>query len=178
MAALRAVVLWTAAVSRTAAARPRRLAAVAPQLNITASALFDSALFDVPRGGAVGPDLPRGGGEDGAVAHPTSLQELRLLCEKESGVAVVDFSATWCGPCQKIAPVFEKLAEGVPDALFAKVDVDEVSDASQHYGVSALPTFLIFKNGKEVARIQGADEAALRAALEKAGAPPPKNDIF
>jgi len=58
------------------------------------------------------------------------------------------------------------------------VDVDEVPDVSQHYGVSALPTFLIFKNGKEVARIQGADEAALRAALEKAGAPPPKNDIF
>ena len=44
--------------------------------------------------------------------------------------------------------------------------------------MSALPTFLVFKDGKEVARIQGADEAGLRAALDKAGCPPPKNDIF
>ena len=51
-------------------------------------------------------------------------------------------------------------------------------DASQHYSVSALPTFLVFKDGTEVARIQGADEAGLRAALDKAGCPPPKNDIF
>ena len=43
--------------------------------------------------------------------------------------------------------------------------------------VSALPTFLVFKDGKEVARIQGADEAGLRAALDKAGCPPPKNDV-
>jgi len=119
----------------------------------------------------------RGGASD-AVAQPTSLEELKLLCEKEEGVCVVDFGATWCGPCQKIAPVFDALAEGCPDALFAKVDVDEVPDASQHYGVSALPTFLVFKDGAEVARIQGADEQGLRAALDKAGCPPPKNDIF
>ena len=119
----------------------------------------------------------RGGASD-AVATPTSLNELQLLCEKEEGVCVVDFGATWCGPCQRIAPVFDQLAEGCPDALFAKVDVDEVPDASQHYSVSALPTFLVFKDGKEVARIQGADEAGLRAALDKAGCPPPKNDIF
>ena len=119
----------------------------------------------------------RGGASD-AVATPTSLNELQLLCEKEEGVCVVDFGATWCGPCQRIAPVFDQLAEGCPDALFAKVDVDEVPDASQHYSVSALPTCLVFKDGKEVARIQGADEAGLRAALDKAGGPPPKNDIF
>ena len=118
------------------------------------------------------------GGASDAVATPTSLNELQLLCEKEEGVCVVDFGATWCGPCQRIAPVFDQLAEGCPDALFAKVDVDEVPDASQHYSVSALPTFLVFKDGKEVARIQGADEAGLRAALDKAGCPPPKNDIF
>ena len=118
------------------------------------------------------------GGASDAVATPTSLSELQLLCEKEEGVCVVDFGATWCGPCQRIAPVFDQLAEGCPDALFAKVDVDEVPDASQHYSVSALPTFLVFKDGKEVARIQGADEAGLRAALDKAGCPPPKNDIF
>ncbi|KAH8052303.1 hypothetical protein JL721_10943 [Aureococcus anophagefferens] len=78
----------------------------------------------------------------------------------------------------KIAPVFAKLAEDVPEALFVKVDVDEVPDASAHFGVQALPTFLLLKDGKEVARFQGANEPELRRQLELNGCPPPKNDIF
>ena len=89
-----------------------------------------------------------------------------------------DLGRCRCGPCQKIAPVFAKLAEDVPDALFVKVDVDDVPDASQHFGVSALPTFILLKDGAELARLQGANEPGLRKALEDAGCPPPQNDIF
>jgi len=120
--------------------------------------------------------IPRGGAGD-AVAHPTSLAELTLLSERP-GVVVVDFSASWCGPCQKIGPVFAKLAEDVPAALFVKVDVDEVGDASAHFGVAALPTFIVFEDGVEKTRFQGADEASLRQALDDRGCPPPRNDIF
>ena len=119
----------------------------------------------------------RGGDGGDAVAHPTSLAELTLLTERP-GVVVVDFSATWCGPCQKIGPVFAKLAADVPGALFVKVDVDEVPDASAHFGVAALPTFLVFRDGAEKTRFSGADENALRQALDDAGCPPPRNDIF
>lgn len=122
-------------------------------------------------------DVARGGAGD-AVAHPTSFEELKLLSETAGKLVVIDFSATWCGPCQKIAPVFAKLAEDVPEALFVKVDVDEVPDASAHFGVQALPTFLLLKDGKEVARFQGANEPELRRQLELNGCPPPKNDIF
>ena len=51
-------------------------------------------------------------------------------------------------------------------------------DASQHFGVSALPTFILLKDGAELARLQGANEPGLRKALEDAGCPPPQNDIF
>ena len=157
---------WTHLLALLAAASARKPLSPSPRTPRHLSKQKQRARLDI-----------RGGASD-AVATPTSLNELQLLCEKEEGVCVVDFGATWCGPCQRIAPVFDQLAEGCPDALFAKVDVDEVPDASQHYSVSALPTFLVFKDGTEVARIQGADEAGLRAALDKAGCPPPKNDIF
>ena len=131
--------------------------------------LARKAVFHIPSGGE--------SGDDDAVAHPTSFQELKLLSEKD-GVVVIDFSATWCGPCQKIAPVFSKLAADVPSALFVKVDVDEIQEASQHFGVSALPTFIVLKDGTELTRFSGANEPALRKALEDAGCPPPQNDIF
>ena len=114
---------------------------------------------------------------------PRTVQQLRSIEEWDAVIAsptpiLVDFAAAWCGPCQAIAPHFRRLAEHATALTLFRLDVDEVPDASQHYSVSALPTFLVFKDGKEVARIQGADEAGLRAALDKAGCPPPKNDIF
>ena len=100
-------------------------------------------------------------------AHPTSLAELRMLC-KGPGVSVVDFGASWCGPCQQIAPVFDALVESCPHC-FAKVDVDDLPDASAHYSVSALQTFLVFKDGAEVSRVEGADEDGLMQALGGVG---------
>lgn len=90
-----------------------------------------------------------------------------MLC-KGPGVSVIDFGASWWGPCQQIAPDFDALAEGCPHC-FAKVDVDDLPDASAHYGVSALPAFLVFKDGAEVSRVEGADEDGLMQALEGFG---------
>ena len=109
-----------------------------------------------------------------ALHHPTSLSELQSLFQSTTYVAV-DFSADWCGPCKQIAPIYQSLAakHSVPGVLaFAKVDVDRAQDIAAAYRVSAMPTFLFFKEGKQVAvngqvAIQGADPRALGAAAEK-----------
>lgn len=69
---------------------------------------------------------------------------------------LVDFWATWCGPCQMIAPVVEQVAEEYKDVLsVAKLDVDANQRTAMTYGVQSIPTLLIFKDGKEVKRLVG-----------------------
>ena len=75
---------------------------------------------------------------------------------------VVDFTATWCGPCQRIAPVYEALSKEYPQVAMVKVDVDENQETAQECGVSAMPTFKGYKNKREIFSVRGADEASLR----------------
>ena len=89
---------------------------------------------------------------------------------------IVDFSATWCGPCQRMAPVVEKLArEGVP---IKKVDVDQRGDLKLKYRIERLPTVILFVDGKEVSRHIGAmPESELRSLAAQIPAPrPPATD--
>lgn len=73
-----------------------------------------------------------------------------------SGLVVVDFSAVWCGPCQMLAPVFEKIAEKYADTVkFFQVDVDEEQDLAIQFKVQGVPTLVFFKDGKEVERHTG-----------------------
>lgn len=72
-------------------------------------------------------------------------------------LVVVDFYATWCGPCKMIAPKLGELSTQYEDkAVVIKVDVDECEDIAVEYGVSSMPTFLFFKNGKVVKTFSGA----------------------
>ena len=74
--------------------------------------------------------------------------------------AMIDFSAVWCGPCQILAPVMEKLAEQYDGkAVVAKVDVDEQQMLAIQYGVMSVPTVLFLKNGEEVGRLVGVQPA-------------------
>jgi thioredoxin 1 len=82
------------------------------------------------------------------------------------GVAVIDFFATWCGPCNRIAPSYEKLGELFPGVQFFKVDVDESEEVVKQFDVEALPTFVILKDGLEKGRVKGADLTAVIKALE------------
>ncbi|KAL1587394.1 hypothetical protein WHR41_03915 [Cladosporium halotolerans] len=85
----------------------------------------------------------------------------------EKGLMVVDFFATWCGPCKVIAPQVVKFSNNYTSARFYKVDVDEVPEAAQEHSVRAMPTFLLFKDGGKVGEVVGANPAALEAAIKE-----------
>ena len=86
-------------------------------------------------------------------------------CIQENALVVVDFTASWCGPCRFIAPKFEEMSHEFEQVVFVKVDVDDNEETSAHMGVQAMPTFMFFKHGKKVGECRGANEAAVRQQL-------------
>jgi len=79
---------------------------------------------------------------------------------------VVDFTAVWCGPCQRIAPAYAALADEFADrATLVKCDVDVLGDLAAELGVTSMPTFLFFRDGEVIDSMRGADEAGLRALV-------------
>jgi thioredoxin 1 len=102
----------------------------------------------------------------GGVRQLQDAEEWETL-QEEAGdkLIVLDFTATWCGPCQRIAPAFAAMADEMPDVIFVKADVDELGDFAAEMGVSSMPTFLLFRGGEEVATMRGADEEGLRALI-------------
>lgn len=68
---------------------------------------------------------------------------------------LIDFWATWCGPCQMQGPIVEGLSEELTDVLVGKVNVDEEPDLAERYNVMSIPTLLVFKNGEVVQKAVG-----------------------
>ena len=92
-----------------------------------------------------------------------------VLATKNTPV-MVDFWATWCGPCRMVAPVIEQVAEEYEGrAIVGKVDVDECGDLAMRYGVMSIPTVMVFVNGQPVAKqIGAAPKTTYAAMLEQA----------
>ena len=101
-----------------------------------------------------------------------SLEETQeILSKAEEKLVVIDFTASWCGPCKLIAPIYKELSDleeikrwGV---IFLKVDVDENEDTAKVYDVKAMPTFLFIRNGEVVDRLMGANAARLKEMIEE-----------
>ena len=70
--------------------------------------------------------------------------------ETAKGKVLVDFFATWCGPCKMLSPILEKVASEHEDLTVLKVDVDEVGDVATKYGIRSIPTLILFENGQPV----------------------------
>ena len=81
---------------------------------------------------------------------------------------VVDFWATWCGPCRMIAPTVEELAAETEGVTFAKVNVDENPDVAMGLGIQAIPTLFLFRDGRAVDKVVGVQsKQALKAMIDR-----------
>ena len=99
------------------------------------------------------------------VGNETTFDEKILKTDRP---VLVDFWAPWCGPCKMAGPEVEAVAEAAADkAIVAKVNIDELPDLTDRYNVKAVPTFIVFRDGKEVQRFTGyKTRKDLLAALE------------
>lgn len=84
-----------------------------------------------------------------------------------SRVVLVDFFATWCGPCQMLTPVLEKISNSRADFDIVKVDIDQAMNLANKYKIQVVPTLLVFKDGKIVNQTQGyLDENGVLSLVE------------
>ena len=102
-----------------------------------------------------------------AVEH---LNDSNFAEKTANGIALVDFFATWCGPCRMLGPVIEEIG-AESDGSFAvyKVDIDECEDIAMDFGIMSVPTVVVLKNGVEVERMIGVQpKAVLLNAVQSA----------
>lgn len=86
----------------------------------------------------------------------------------QDGIVLIDFWAAWCGPCRAFAPVFERVSERHPDAVFAKVDTEAEPELAGRYGITSIPTLVVYRDGIPVFGQPGAlPEPALEDVLRQ-----------
>lgn len=103
-----------------------------------------------------------------SILHFTDADFKKEVLESEMPV-LVDFWATWCGPCKMIAPILEELAkEYVKNMKIGKLDVDENSNIPSKYGIMSIPTLMFFKKGEVIEQLVGAlSKAELKRKIEQ-----------
>ncbi len=89
-----------------------------------------------------------------SVVHITKANFDQLVKNSEKPV-LLDFWATWCGPCRMVAPVVEEIAEERPDYVVGKINVDEEMELAMEFGIISIPTLIVMKNGEAVQKLVG-----------------------
>ncbi|XAR64154.1 Monodehydroascorbate reductase (NADH) [Bertholletia excelsa] len=106
--------------------------------------------------------------EEGQVISCHTIEQWNEQLQKgneSKKLMVVDFTASWCGPCRFIAPILAEMARKITDVIFLKVDVDELKTVAHEWGVEAMPTFVFVKEGKTVDKVVGAKKDELQQKI-------------
>ncbi|XP_009337790.2 thioredoxin H9-like isoform X1 [Pyrus x bretschneideri] len=85
--------------------------------------------------------------------------------KKDGKVVIANFSATWCGPCKIIAPLYRELSEQYTSLMFLVVDVDELTDFSTSWDIKATPTFFFLRDGQQIDKLVGANKPELQKKI-------------
>eukprot|EP00727_Mastigamoeba_balamuthi_P001888 m51a1_g11697 putative zz-type zinc finger-containing protein (582) ;mRNA; f:29068-31064 len=109
------------------------------------------------------------GGIGGGHGRVKSVNEAQMKSELSNAgpkLVVVDYNATWCGPCRQIAPVVEQLAERYPNVVFLSVDIDQNQGLASEAGISGVPTFQFYRNGRVFEQFSGANPQKLQKIVQ------------
>ena len=88
-------------------------------------------------------------------AQKLTKDTFKTTVEQAQGTILLDFFATWCGPCRMVAPILEEIAAGDYGCAVHKIDVDEEMELAQIFGIDSIPTLVVLRDGKEVTRAVG-----------------------
>jgi len=102
-----------------------------------------------------------------AVKSTEEYKQILKTAADENKLVIVDFYAVWCGPCKYISPIFADYSEKYTNAVFVRVDVDELEEVSLEANISCMPTFQFYLGGAKVDELEGADKIELANLIEK-----------
>lgn len=112
---------------------------------------------------------------------PQSDSEFNSILDShrsDGKLLVIDFNATWCGPCRMMAPILETESRQRPHVIFISADTDKCPGASRNYGVTAIPNFVFLKNGQVLTQFSGANVSKLKESLDTYGKEEPQHQAF
>lgn len=109
-----------------------------------------------------------GGGNVHVVTSNEDWDQKIAEANKDGKTVVANFSASWCGPCRVISPVYAEMSQTYPQLMFLTIDVDELMEFSSSWDIRATPTFFFLKNGQQVDKLVGANKPELEKKVAAA----------
>nr|AAD49230.1 thioredoxin-like protein [Hordeum bulbosum] len=127
-------------------------------------------------GGCVGKDrsivedkLDFKGGNVHVITTKEDWDQKVAEANKDGKIVVANFSASWCGPCRVIAPVYAEMSKTYPQLMFLTIDVDDLMDFGSTWDIRATPTFFFLKNGQQIDKLVGANKPELEKKVQALG---------